>query len=231
MLILGLQKTTLLDYPGHIASTIFTGGCNFRCPYCHNGDLVLNPAACESISEETIFEHLNKRRGTLEGVCITGGEPTLQPDLIDFISKIKSMGLLVKLDTNGTNPKVIEELLQRNLIDYIAMDIKHCPNKYNEVACMPSFSLDSIRQSVSIIMNSHIDYEFRSTVTSELHSDEDIMEIGAWLKGARAYYLQAYRESDNVINPIFSAPSKDKLLTWKNILEPLIHHVDIRGVD
>ncbi len=231
MLILGLQKTTLLDYPGLVASTIFTGGCNFRCPFCHNGDLVLHPDSFPHFTEEAIFIHLTEKKKILDGVCITGGEPTLQADLPDFIKKIKDMGLKVKLDTNGTNPSMIASLIENNLIDYIAMDIKQCPLKYNTIACMPHFDIDIISESVKIIMSSGIDYEFRTTVMKECHSMEDMIEIGQWLKGAKAYYLQAYRDSDTVINPIYSAPDITCMKAFATAIQKFIPNTNLRGID
>lgn len=231
MIILGLQKTTLLDYPGLIASTIFTGGCNFRCPYCHNGDLVLHPNSFPSFLEEDVFRHLLEKKKILDGVCITGGEPTLQADLPQFINKIKDMGFKVKLDTNGTNPDMIRSLLDDKLIDYIAMDIKHSPSKYNTIACMPHFDIDIISKSVKIIMNSNIDYEFRTTLMQECHSIDDMLSIGEWLKGADAYYLQAYRESDTVINPIYSSPNLATMKIYAAALQKYIPNTNLRGID
>jgi len=231
MFIAGFQKTTLLDFPGKIATTIFTGGCNFRCPYCHNKDLVLSPGALPCISEEEIFTHLNNRKNILDGVCITGGEPTLQPDLIHFISKIKDLGFLVKLDTNGTNPDIVNKLLSHNLVDYIAMDIKHCKQKYNDIAQCSDFDISHIQSTIDTLINSSIDYEFRTTVVKELHSVDDIENIGKWLSGAKAYYLQSYKESEQVINPIFSSPDVSELETYADILKKYILNTNIRGVE
>ena len=204
MRIVGLMKTTLLDYPGKVASTVFTGGCNFRCPYCHNGDLVLKHSEMETYTHEEIFDHLNKRKSTLGGVAITGGEPTLQKDLPEFIAEIKDMGLNVKLDTNGTNPAMLAELLDKGLVDYVAMDIKHSKARYNEVACMKDFDISPIEESVERLKSSDIDYEFRTTVVRELHNMDDFKDIGAWISGANAYYLQPYKESEQVIKKGYS---------------------------
>ena len=232
MRIVGLMKTTLLDYPDKVASTIFTGGCNFRCPYCHNGDLVLDFANMEPYTEEEIFEHLNKRKNTLNGVCITGGEPTLQSDLPQFIKKIKDLGLLVKLDTNGTNPSMLRELLEAYLLDYVAMDIKHCKEKYNEVACMKNYSIEPIEESVDILMNCDIDYEFRTTVTRQLHDIDDFRSIGAWIDGAKAYFLQPYKESEQVISKIFSTYTAEEFDLIINILNDYnITNVEVRALD
>ena len=232
MRIVGLMKTTLLDYPGKVASTIFTGGCNFRCPYCHNGDLVLDFANMEPYTEDEIFKHLNKRKNTLNGVCITGGEPTLQIDLPDFISKVKDLGLLVKLDTNGTNPTMLTKLLDDKLLDYVAMDIKHSKKKYNEVACMKNFSLAPIEESVEILKSCSIDYEFRTTVTRQLHSIDDFEEIGKWISGSKAYFLQPYKESDQVISKIFSTYTHEEFDEIINILNNYnIENIEVRALD
>lgn len=231
MLILGLQKTSLLDYPHHVASTIFTGGCNFRCPYCHNGDLVLDTAHMEPYTEEEIFEHLNKRKNTLDGVCITGGEPTLQKDLPEFIKKVKELGLKVKLDTNGSNPKMLQALLEENLLDHVAMDIKNSPVKYRETIDVDTFNVDYIVDSVDILKKLSTSYEFRTTLCKELHTKDDIILIGEWLKGSQAYYLQPFRDSDQVISHSFSAPDKNTLLEYVDILKNYIPVVEIRGLD
>ena len=231
MIIHGLQKTTLLDYPGHVASTIFFGGCNFRCPFCHNMNLVLNAANEPVISEEELFHHLNSRIGILDGVCITGGEPTLQKDLVPFIEKIKALGYLVKLDTNGTNPDVIEELISKKLIDYIAMDIKSSPKDYAKVAGLESFDFDGVKRSISILINGTVPYEFRTTMVKEYHSPETVREIGELIHGARAYYLQSFVDSDFVPNHDLHAFSKNELLEFVEILKPHVETVELRGVD
>jgi len=231
MKIHGFQKTTLLDYPKHVAATIFFGGCNFRCPYCQNKDLVLFPSEIPTIPKEFVLKHLQKRIGILDGVCITGGEPTLQPDLEEFILEIRALGYDIKLDTNGSHPEVLKSLCQKNLIDYIAMDIKHTPQSYNTVCCTSSFNLDAIMDSVSFLKKGSVSYEFRTTIAKELHTIEDIQILGDWLSGADAYYLQAYKESEQVINPIFSSYSFQELQQFQHILEKTILHVGIRGID
>lgn len=231
MLILGLQKTTLLDYPGKVASTIFTGGCNFRCPYCHNRDLVITPKNVLAYSEDEIFEHLKAKKKILDGVCITGGEPTLHKDLPEFIKKIKDLGLLVKLDSNGTNPKMLSSLIDEKLIDYVAMDIKQCKEKYNEIACMANFDIGLIEESVSILKENRVGYEFRTTVAKELHSLSDMEAIGQWLKGDSYYYIQSYKESDQVINPIFSPHDISTLNAIVDVVKPLVPNTFLRGAD
>ena len=231
MLILGLQKTTLLDYPGKIASTIFTGGCNFKCPYCHNRDLVFPPADAIAYSEEEILNHLIAKKKVLDGVCITGGEPTLHKALPEFISKIKDLGLLVKLDSNGTNPKMIKDLVNNGLIDYVAMDIKHSKEKYNSIANMQHFDIAPINESIEFLKEGRVDYEFRTTVIRECHTSSDFENIGNWIRGAKAYYLQSYRESEQVINPIFSSYSPEELQAFAELLRTYIPNTQLRGID
>lgn len=231
MLILGLQKTTLLDYPEKIASTIFTGGCNFRCPFCHNRDLVMPPNDVIAYSEDEIFEHLKAKKKVLDGVCITGGEPTLHKDLPGLIHKIKDMGLLVKLDSNGTNPDMMESLINQGVVDYIAMDIKNSKEKYNSIACMPNFDIGAIEASVELLKQKRVDYEFRTTIMKECHDAEDMDAIGQWLKGAKAYYLQSYKESEQVINPVFSAHSPETLKSFVDILKNYIPNTNLRGIE
>lgn len=229
MQIHGLNKTTLLDYPGIVASTIFTGACNFRCPFCQNGDLVLNPSTLPTISVDEVLAHVDKRKGIIKGVCITGGEPTLQPDLRDFIEELKKRNLLVKLDTNGYRPEILSELISDRLIDYVAMDIKSAPSGYSEVAGV-NVNVDKIRESVNILMNSDIDYEFRTTVVRELHNMQTFIEIGEFISGAKQYFLQGYVDSERVIRPGFSSYSHGELEVFREELEKYINFVYIRGV-
>lgn len=199
MQIYGFNKTTLLDYPEHVAATIFTGGCNFRCPFCHNGGLVLNPAGQERIAEEEVLAYLQKRQGILDGVCITGGEPTLQPDLKEFIIKIKQLGYKVKLDTNGYRPRVLWDLLSAGLLDYVAMDIKASRENYRNASGVRNLDISKIEESVAILKNSAIPYEFRTTVVKGIHKAEEFEAIGTWLEGCRGYYLQAFQENENLL--------------------------------
>lgn len=199
MQIHGFNKTTLLDYPGYVAATVFTGGCNFRCPFCHNAGLVLDPTGQERITEEEVLAYLKKRRGILDGVCITGGEPTLQSDLLGFIRQIKGLGYLVKLDTNGYRPQVLWNLLSENLLDYVAMDIKASRENYAVAAGVRNLDISRIEESVAILKSSRISYEFRTTVVKGIHSIDEFEAIGRWLEGSEAYYLQAFRENENLI--------------------------------
>ncbi len=229
MLIKGLHKTSLLDYPDKVATTVFTGGCNFRCPYCHNADLVLNVNKIKSYSEKEVLEHLEKRKHVLDGICITGGEPTLQDDLIDFIKKVQEIGLAIKLDTNGYNPKVLKELIDKGLIHYVAMDIKNSKEKYVMTTGI-DIDVKKITESINILICSNIEYEFRTTVTQELHTANDFEGIGKWLNGAKKYYLQQFVYSNKQIEQGFSPYSPQKLTEFQNIMEKHVEKVIIRGV-
>lgn len=231
MQINGFNKSTLLDYPKHLAATVFLGGCNMRCPFCHNASLVLCPGSQPEISEEEVLSYLKKRRNILEGVCITGGEPTLYNDLPNFISEIKSLDFKVKLDTNGTNPTMIKYLSENHLIDFIAMDIKNSRENYKETSGIAALDIKTVEESVSYLLTHPVDYEFRTTVTKELHTEHDILSIANWIKGAQAYYLQAYKDSGDIISPGFTPPSKELLLYYKEILSPYINTVILRGID
>lgn len=227
----GFNKTTLLDYPEHLASTIFTGGCNFRCPFCHNASLVTNPLSQPLIAEEAIFSVLEKRSHFLEGVCITGGEPTLSKELPEFIRKIKNIGLKVKLDTNGTSPHILKELINNHLVDYIAMDIKNSKKHYSISIGINNYDPSCICESVDIIMCSDIVYEFRTTVVKEHHTRDDFIDIGKWISGAKAYFIQTFKNSGDLICDNLSGFSKTEMTEFKKILLPYVEYVDIRGID
>ena len=232
MQIHGFAKLTLLDYPGRIAATVFTGGCNFRCPFCHNAVLVLDPNAQPLIPEDEVLRELESRKNKLEGVCITGGEPTLNRDLPEFIEKVRALGLLVKLDSNGTAPDMIADLIDRGLVDYIAMDIKSSPEGYSKAVGLKEMSMDNIFRSVDLIMQSGIDYEFRTTVVDGIHTADDFKKTGIWIKGAKAYYLQQYKDSGDLIAPRgLASPSKETLEKYREILLPYVPNTSIRGTD
>ena len=231
MKIHGFQTLTLLDYPGQVACTVFLGGCNFRCPFCQNGNLVLQPEREPVIPEEEVFRHLEKRKGILKGVCITGGEPTLAPDLEAFIRKIRDLGYRVKLDTNGYRPEVLRHLVEKGLLDYVAMDIKNSPGRYGETAGLPELDVLKIQDSVELLKEGRTDYEFRTTVTRELHGKEELKKIGEWLRGSRRYFLQNYRESGAVIRPEFTGYSREQLERFREMLLADIPEVGIRGAD
>ena len=235
MKICGLMKTTLLDYPGHVACTIFTGGCNLRCPFCHNSEL-LDGSLPAAYTEEEIFAFLEKRRHTLEGVVISGGEPTLQPDLAVFVREVRERtGLQVKLDTNGTNPQMLKALLDEELLDFVSMDIKAVQSGYARVCGVQAeaLHLPAICESRDLLLAGRIPYEFRTTVVGGLHTEVDFREIGPLIQGCARYYLQCFRDSDTVLNRNagFCAPSKEELLRDAELVRPYVGSVELRGVD
>ena len=227
----GIQKLTLLDYPGHTACTVFTGRCNFRCPFCHNASLVLRPSEQPTVEPEELFALLKKRKGLLDGVCITGGEPTLQKDLSELCESIKALGFLVKLDTNGTNPALLASLMERKLLDYVAMDIKSSREQYARVCGVANFDTAPVEESVELLINGNVSYEFRTTLVRELHDKADMGAIGAWLKGAEAYYLQGFRDSGDLIGSGFSALSAEEMETYANILRRYVPNTHTRGTE
>lgn len=231
MKICGYNKTTLLDYPGKVAATIFLGSCNFRCPFCQNSSLVLHSAVQPEISTDEILSFLKKRQGILDGVCISGGEPTLSEELPDFVREIKALGYAVKLDTNGSRPYVVKCLVNAGLVDKVAMDIKACPDNYRALSGLRYPDMDSIFETVDFLMEGHVDYEFRTTVVKELHTEKDFIEIGQWLSGAKAYYLQAYKDSEGVLQPGFTSYSLEELQHFQSILLKTIPLVEIRGIN
>ena len=230
MKIHGLQKMTLLDFPGHVACTVFLGGCDLRCPYCHNYELATGKVP-PVMEEEELFAFLAKRKGLLDGVAITGGEPCLHRDLPEFIAKIREMGFSVKLDTNGTHPAVLAEVLERGLVEYVAMDVKNSPDKYAMTAGLQTLDIGPIRESIELLKNAGIEYEFRTTVVDELHEAGDFEEIGRWIEGARHYFLQCFTDRDTVPFEGLSAPSKEKLEACAAVVSKYVKDVQIRGVD
>jgi pyruvate formate lyase activating enzyme len=231
MRIHGLQKLTLLDFPEHTACTVFTGGCNFRCPFCQNASLVLRPEALPLLPEEEFFAFLEKRRGLLDGVAVTGGEPTLQPDLPEFLGKIRALGFAVKLDTNGALPRVLERLLEAGLVDYAAMDIKSSPEGYERCAGVGGDVLERVRESVRLLEDSGIPHEFRTTAVKPLHTPADFEAIGRWLRGTERYFLQSYADSGDILQPGMSAFSREELEGLLGILRTCIPAAALRGVD
>ncbi len=231
MYIQGFNKTSLLDYPGHLAAVVFTPGCNYRCPFCHNTDLVFSGITDGEYDEDYVLDVLKKRRGILEGVCITGGEPTLQPDLIEFIGKVRGLGLKVKLDSNGYRPEILQKIVDERLVDYIAMDIKNSPSKYALTCGITNFHIENILKSIEILKCGSVEYEFRTTVVKELHTLEDLFEIADLVKGCKHYFLQCYIDSGHILESGYSAYSAEELLNFKNALLPIIPTVTLRGVD
>lgn len=226
----GFTKTTLLDFPGFVAATIFTGGCNFKCPFCHNFELVLTPDIYPKEDENDILTFLKKRYGILKGVCISGGEPTLQPDLVSFIEKIKEIGYLIKLDTNGYKPDVIKELIDRNLIDYIAMDIKASKENYSKASGI-DIDIDIIQKSIDIISSSNIDYEFRTTIVKNLHTIDDFKAIADWLPSKSKYFLQSYKETTGIGNYNFESFDVATLNEFLDIVQKQIPNTSLRGIE
>lgn len=230
MHIAGLQKMTLLDYPGVVACTVFLGGCNFRCPYCHNPVLVVGSSAEPGISEEAFFRFLDERKLFLDGVCITGGEPMLSSGLEAFIKEIRARGFLVKLDTNGSFPDQLERLVANRLVDYVAMDIKNSKARYGETIGIAGYDTAMVEQSVSLLMEGSVPYEFRTTLVRENHTAEDIKAMGAWLKGCRSYFLQTFVDSGNLLGrENMTAFSKEEMEASKNLLKSYIEAISIRG--
>ena len=199
MQINGFQKLTLLDFPGKVACIVFTPGCNFRCPFCHNASLVTHIDG-ERIEEEEILSYLKKRQGLLDGVVVTGGEPTLQGDLSDFLGKVKALGYAVKLDTNGTSPEKLKFLVEQGLVDYVAMDVKNTAAKYPITAGCGAAVLAKVEESIDFLLTDAVDYEFRTTVTAELHTPQDIVSIANRIKGAKKYFLQNFKDSGDIVS-------------------------------
>lgn len=230
-IIVGLQKLTLLDYPGKVACTLFTRGCNFKCPFCHNASLVVRADEQKPYSNAEIFAFLKKRAGVLDGVAITGGEPTLVSGLYDFIKEIKNLGYAVKLDTNGTRPEVIKRLVEDNLVDYVAMDIKNHPSKYAYTVGLPdSYDLSPIIESKNYLMEGHVDFEFRTTVAKPFHTEEDFYIIGEWLKGSEKYFLQQFKDSGDIIGKEISSYNESEMEKFLKVLLPFVPNAQLRGV-
>lgn len=225
----GLQTLTLLDYPGKVACTVFTSGCNMRCPFCHNASLVCGEVP-PFMEKDEFFAFLKKRAGVLDGVCVTGGEPLLQEGLIPFLLEVKELGFTTKLDTNGLLHDRLRAAVEAGAVDYVAMDIKNCKTHYAETAGVPGLDLAPIEKSVQFLMEGKVDYEFRTTVVKELHTQADFTQIGQWLKGAKRYFLQSFKDSGDILSPGLSAPEKEELLEIRDRLLVNIPVVELRGV-
>ncbi|MBO4539024.1 MAG: anaerobic ribonucleoside-triphosphate reductase activating protein [Clostridia bacterium] len=227
MRISGLQKLTLLDYPEKVACTVFTFGCNFRCPFCHNAGLVVGEQP-EEIKEDDFFAYLDKRKGVLDGVAITGGEPTLQKDLIPFIKRIKEKGLSVKLDTNGARPEVIKEILDQGIVDYFAMDIKNGPKKYAATAGV-DIDLNKIKESIALLIERAPDYEFRTTVVKGFHEKGDFLEIGKMIAGAKKYFLQKFTDSGAILGTGVGPCNEEEMEGFLKEAKEYVPEAKIRG--
>lgn len=227
-----IQKLTLLDYPGRTAATLFTHGCNFHCPFCHNAGLVIRPSE-HKIDEEWLFSFLDQRKKLLDGVCITGGEPLMQKDIADFIRRVRAHGYAVKLDTNGSFPDRLEALLREGLIDYVAMDIKNAPKKYAETAGTVVDILPSVQKSVELLLYGKVEFEFRTTVTGSLHTEADMREIGTWIAGAKRYFLQPFKDSGDLVcgmkssDALACSPAHSAALLAA--VKPFVPSAEIRG--
>lgn len=229
MQIHGLQKMTLLDFPGLVACTVFLGGCDFRCPFCHNYELATG-AAPALMDDGELLSFLEKRRGLLDGVAITGGEPCLRPELPDLLKRIRALGYAVKLDTNGSHPRMLAGLLQAGLVDYVAMDVKNSPEKYPRTVGLASPDLAPIGESIALLMRGSVDYEFRTTVVEELHAAEDFEAIASWIDGARRYALQPFADRDTVPFDGLHAPSREAMAGYLEIVRPHVKEAFIRGM-
>ena len=227
MALVGLDKMSLLDYEDKIACVLFYKACNFRCPFCHNGLTVLE--AEEEFLFDSVLDYLKSRKGLLDAVVFTGGEPTLEPKLKEHIKAVKELGFLVKLDTNGTNPEIVEDLIKDNLLDYIAMDIKNCPNKYALTCGVKQVDLEKIKKTISIIMNSGVPYEFRTTLVKEFHELSDMKELASLIKGSRILYLQKFVEREGCIQKGLHEVSEDLANQFRDILLEDIDEVELRG--
>lgn len=230
MKIHGIQKMTLLDFPGHVSCTIFLGGCDFRCPFCHNFEL-LDGTAKPVMDENELIDFLEKRRHLLDGVAITGGEPCLHSELIALIKRIRSVGYKVKLGTNGYHPDVIEKILYENLVDYIAMDIKNSEKKYAMTCGVAHVDINIIKKTISLLQNSSVEYEFRTTVVKPLHEENDFYEIGSLIKGSKRYFLQRFADRDTVPFGNLSAPSFDEMKKFAEISRHFVNDTRLRGVE
>lgn len=230
MIIAGLQKMTLLDYPGRVACTVFLPGCDFRCPFCHNYELITGPVE-PAMTEEAFFDFLGRRRHLLDGIAVTGGEPCLHRELPDFLRKIRDLGFSVKLDTNGNHPEILQQILEEGLADYIAMDVKNSPARYAETAGLETFDPAGIEESIRLLMQKAPEYEFRTTVVDELHEARDFHAIGAWIRGAKRYYLQAFTDRDTVPFEGFHAPPAERMEEYLDIVRSYVPSAELRGMD
>lgn len=224
----GFQKLTLLDYPGKVACILFTKGCNFFCPYCHNSQLI-DGSPKDNIDEEEVLSFLRKRQGILEGVCISGGEPLLHEGISEFIKKVKELGYAVKLDTNGTFPKRLKELCEKGLLDYVAMDIKNSFSKY-PLTTLRDVNIDDIKESIEFLLSGSVDYEFRTTLARELHTPSDMHEIGEAIRGAKRYFLQNFLLTENVLDKSLTPLSDEQMQEMAEIARIYVRDTSVRGV-
>ena len=230
MVIAGFQKLTLLDYPGKLACILFTHGCNFACPFCHNSFLVKNNVSVEEYDEEEIISFLKKRKGILDGVCISGGEPLLHTELTDFIKKIKELGYLVKLDTNGSMPQRLKALVNSKLVDYVAMDVKNTFEKYPQTAGCKNVNIDNIKESMGFLLEGNVEYEFRTTVVKEFHTPQDIEKISIEIVGCQKYFLQNFVDSGNILGGNLHPVDENTLKEMERLATKYVKTAQIRGL-
>jgi pyruvate formate lyase activating enzyme len=231
MKVYGLQKLTLLDYPEKVACTVFTGGCNLRCPFCHNASLVTRAEDAVEFSADELFSYLKKRRGLLDGVCVTGGEPLLQSDLPDFLGRLRALGYCIKLDTNGCFPDRLKNIVRLGLTDYVAMDVKSSPEHYAEAVGISGFSGSAVRQSMDFLLEGRVDYEFRTTVVKGLHSAEILRETAESIRGAKRYFLQKFVDSGDLVSGGgLSAFSDEEMQKFLEVVSPYVKSAALRGV-
>lgn len=231
MYLCGLQKLSMVDYPGKLAATVFTGGCNLRCPFCHNALLVTRLNETPELPEAEVLAFLERRRGLLDGVVLSGGEPLLQPDAADFLRKVRDMGFAVKLDTNGCFPDRLAAILEAGLADYVAMDIKNSREKYPQTVGIPGFDTAPVEESVRLLAKSGVDHEFRTTFVRELHTAADVEAMGQWLRGAPRYFLQNFADSGNLIQEGWHGFTALELQGFADIARPFFSQVELRGID
>ena len=229
MEIFGIEKLSLVDYDGKVAATVFTASCNYRCGFCHNSPLVTNVKSLTSIAESEILQYLTKRKGILDGVCISGGEPTLQRDLPVFCEKIKKLGLCVKLDTNGTNPDMLKTLVNNGLCDYVAMDIKNAKEHYSDIVGISNYDTNKVEQSVEFLLKNHVDYEFRTTLIKDYHTPSDMESIGRWIKGAKKYALQRFKDTGSCILRGLKEIDEERAKEFLSIVLPYVPNTKLRG--
>lgn len=232
MKVTGIQKLTLLDYPGVVACTVFTAGCNFRCPFCHNALLVLpEQIDDECLTDDEVFGFLKKRRGVLDGVAVTGGEPLLHADMPEFLARVKELGYKIKLDTNGSNPELLSEIVKNKLVDRVAMDIKNAPEEYARTIGLKYFDIAPVERSKEMLLRGDIDYEFRTTVVKGIHTKESLIGAAKWIEGAKEYYLQQFKDSGNLILPDgLSAYDEKQMHALADAVRDYVPTVEVRGV-
>ena len=226
----GFQKMTMLDFPGYVACTVFTPGCNFRCPFCHNSLLVTRMNDSEIYTEDDILSYLKKRQGVIDGICISGGEPLMHDDIFDFVKKVKELGFLVKIDTNGSFPEKLEKLIGSGNIDYVAMDIKNCPEKYAETVASADFDIEPVRKSVQILLSGKVKYEFRTTVVKEFHTPQDMVQTGKFIQGAERYFLQHFIESEGNIQQGLTPLCREEMENLRLSVLGFVKNAELRGI-